>query len=196
MQETIKNLAKAFIGESQARNRYTLYAKVALKEGYEQISDIFLKTAEQEREHASWLFKLIKQLKEKQGNPEELNELTVEAACPTVYATTAENLKAAIAGENYEYTEMYPDFADVAEKEGLTDIAVRLRSIAKAENHHEERYLKLLKEVEAGTVFEKEEEVEWTCRKCGFVHKGKTPPKKCPSCDHEKEFYEIKCETY
>lgn len=196
MQETIKNLAKAFIGESQARNRYTLYAKVASKEGYEQLSDIFLETAEQEREHASWLFKLIKQLKEEQGNPKELDEITVEAPCPTVYSTSAENIKAAMAGEHYENTQMYPEFADVAEKEGLPKIAARLRSIAIAEGHHEERYGKYLKELEAGTVFEKEEEVEWVCKKCGYVHKGKKAPQKCPSCDHEQSFYKVKCETY
>jgi len=196
MQETLKNLCKAFIGESQARNRYTLYAKVASKEGYEQLADIFLETAEQEREHASWLFKLIKQLKEEQGNPKELNELTVEALCPTVYDTSAENIKAAIAGEHYENSEMYPQFADQADKDGHPKIAARLRSIAKAEGHHEERYQKYLKELEAGTVFEKEEEVEWVCKKCGYVHKGKKAPEKCPACDHEQAFYKIKCENY
>ena len=196
MQETIKNLAKAFIGESQARNRYTLYAKIAQKEGYEQLGAIFELTAEQEREHASWLFKLITQLKKAAGMPAELDELVVEAKCPTVRGTTAENLKAAIAGEHYENTEMYPEFADQADKDGYPKIAARLRSIAKAEGHHEERYQKLLAQVEAGTIFAKEEEQEWTCRKCGYVHKGKKAPAKCPSCDHEQSFYEIKCETY
>ena len=196
MQETIKNLAKAFIGESQARNRYTIYAKVARKEGYEQLAAIFLDTAEQEREHASWLFKLIKQLKEKQSNPENLNQIEVEAPVPTVYDTTAKNLKAAIAGEHYEFTLMYPGFADTAEKEGLKEIASRLRSIAKAESHHEERYQKLLQQVEAGTMFNKDEEVEWVCRKCGYISKGKNAPKKCPSCDHEQAFHQINCEEY
>lgn len=196
MQETLKNLAKAFIGESQARNRYNIYAKIAKKEGYEQLGAIFDLTAEQEREHASWLLKLINQLKEEAGNPAELNELEVEAKAPTVRSTTADNLKAAIAGENYEHTQMYPEFADQAEKDGYPQIANRLRSIAKAEEHHEERYQKLLSNLEAGTIFKKEEEKEWTCRKCGYVHKGKTAPDKCPSCDHEQAFYEIKCETY
>lgn len=194
MQETLKNLAKAFIGESQARNRYTIYSKVAKKEGFKQIAEIFLITADNEREHASWLFKLIQQFKEK--SKEDLSKILVEAEVPTTYGTTAENLEAAIAGENWEYTSMYPEFADIAEKEGLRDIAARLRSIAKAEKHHEERYLKILKEVKEGTVFKKEEEVEWVCRECGYVHKGKTPPKKCPSCDHETSFYQVKCETY
>ena len=151
MEETIKNLAKAFVGESQARNRYTFYAKVAKKEGFEQIAEIFLKTAENEREHASVLFKLINELKSKGGG--EVGELKVEASVPTVLGNTAENLKAAIAGENYEHTQMYPEFAEAAEREGLQEIAARLRAIARAEQHHEERYKKLLREVESGTVF-------------------------------------------
>lgn len=157
MKKTIENLTEAFIGESQARNRYTFYSKVAKKEGFEQIAGIFLITAENEKEHASWLFKLINELKKKSN--ENLNEIKVEAAAPTILGTTAENLKAAIAGENYEYTKMYPEFADVAGKEGFPEIAKRLRAIAVAEKHHEERYRKLLKEVEAGTVFKKEKEV-------------------------------------
>lgn len=194
MQETLKNLCKAFIGESMARNRYTIYSKVAKKEGFEQIAEIFLITADNELEHASWLFKLIKQLKE--NSKEDLNKILVESEVPTVYGNTEENLEAAIAGENWEYTTMYPEFADMAEKEGFKDIAARLRSIAKAETHHEERYLKILKEVKDETVFKKEEETEWVCRECGYVHKGKTPPEKCPSCNHAKAFYQVKCETY
>ena len=194
MKNTIKNLAKAFIGESQARNRYTFYAKIAKNEGFEQIAEIFLITTENEKEHASWLFKLINELK-KQSN-EKLDEIKVEAVAPTTLGSTLENLKAAIAGENYEYTKMYPEFADVAEKEGFPEIAARLRAIAKAEEHHEERYKKLLKEVEAGTVFKKKKEVWWVCRECGYVHFGKQPPEKCPSCDHERSFYQIKCEEY
>ena len=194
MKNTIKNLAKAFIGESQARNRYTFYAKIAKNEGFEQIAEIFLITTENEKEHASWLFKLINELK-KQSN-EKLDEIKVEAVAPTTLGSTLENLKAAIAGENYEYTKMYPEFADVAEKEGFPEIAARLRAIAKAEEHHEERYKKLLKEVEAGTVFKKKKEVWWVCRECGYVHFGKQPPEKCPSCDHERSFYQIICEEY
>ncbi|KYH39121.1 MAG: rubrerythrin [Candidatus Hecatellales archaeon B24] len=194
MGETIKNLVKAFIGESQARNRYTFYAKAAKQEGYEQIAEIFLITAENEKEHASTLFKLINELKKQSGG--SLDEISVEAAAPTVFGTTAENLKAAIAGENYEYTKMYPEFAEVAEKEGYPEIAKRLRAIAKAEEHHEERYRKLLKEVEAGTVFKKEKEVWWVCRECGYVHYGKEPPEKCPSCDHPRSYFQIKCEEY
>ena len=193
MENTIKNLAKAFIGESQARNRYTFYSKIAKNEGFEQIAENFLITADNEREHASWLMKLINQLKENGGN---YDNIQVEAEVPTIRGTTAQNLKVAIAGENYEYTKMYPEFADEAEKEGLPEIAQRLRSIAKAEQHHEERFQKMLKEVEAGTVFKKEEEIWWVCRECGFVHFGKEAPEKCPSCDHSQSFYQKKCEEY
>ena len=194
MKKTLENLSKAFIGESQARNRYTLYSKTAKKEGYEQLADIFLVTADNEREHAKWLFRLIQELKEDSG--EDLEALTVEAEAPLVLGTTADNLIAAIAGEHYEYSEMYPEFADMAEEEGLEDIAVRLRAIGRAEEHHEERYKKLLGEVEAGTMFKKDEEVKWLCRKCGYVHTGMEPPEKCPACDHPTKYYEMLCEQY
>ena len=195
MEKTIKNLAAAFIGESMARNRYTFYSKTAKKEGFEKIAEVFALTADQEKEHATWLMRLINELISKggQGMPEIM---VAEAAVPTVLGTTAENLKAAIGGENFEHTKMYPDFAKTAEEEGLPEIAARLRSIAKAEEHHEERYQKLLKEVEAGTVFKKDEEVWWVCRECGYQHFGVEPPPKCPSCDHDRAFYEVKCEAY
>lgn len=194
MNRTIENLTKAFIGESQARNRYTFYAKIAKKEGYEQISEIFLLTAENEKEHAKWLFRMIDGLKEE--SDEDLDEIGVEAAAPTVLGDTVENLKAAIAGENYEHTEMYPGFAEVAEEEGYTDIAKRLRAIARAEEHHEERYNKLLAEVEGETVFKKEKKVYWVCRKCGYVHEGKEPPEECPSCSHPTNYFELNCKRY
>jgi len=194
VKNTIKNLAKAFIGESQARNRYTFYAKIAKKEGFEQIAEIFLITAENEKEHASNLFKLINELKKK--HCEELDEIKVEAGAPTVLGSTTENLKAAIAGEHYEYTQMYPEFADVAEREGFPEIAKRLRAIAKAEQHHEERYKKLLAQVEAGTVFKKEKDVWWVCRECGYIHYGKEPPEECPSCSHSRSYFQLKCEEY
>jgi len=194
MEKTLENLTKAFIGESQARNRYTFYAKVATKEGFEQIAGIFLMTAENEREHAKWLFRMINELRQK--IPENPDEIVVEAAAPLTFGTTAENLAAAIAGENYETTTMYPEFADVAEAEGLDEIAHRLRMIAASEAHHEERYRKLLSIVERGTAFEKEKTVIWVCRKCGYVHEGREPPVECPSCDHPREYFEIKCEEY
>ncbi|MEK6973121.1 MAG: rubrerythrin [archaeon] len=194
MKNTIQNLAKAFIGESQARNRYTYYSKIAKKEGYEQIGEIFQLTADQEKEHASWLMKMINELKKKTSD--NLNEIKVEVSVPTIVATTVENLKAAIAGENYEYSKMYPEFASVADKEGLNDIGKRFRAIAVAEKHHEERYKKLLEQLEKGTLFKKKDAVWWVCRECGYVHFGKEPPEKCPSCDHEKGFYQLKCEEY
>jgi len=194
MQKTMENLAKAFIGESQARNRYTLYSKVAKKEGYEQLAEIFLITADNEREHAKWLMKMIQGLKAESG--EKMDELVVSAQAPIVYGNTVENLKAAIAGEHYENSEMYPEFADTAEKEGLIDISDRLFSIGYAETHHEERYRKFLGQIEAGTLYKKDKPVEWTCRKCGHVYIGKEPPEKCPSCDHPAKYFQIKCEEY
>ena len=194
MKQTIENLAKAFIGESQARNRYTFYAKIAQKEGYDQIAEIFLITADNEREHAKWLLRMINDLKKQ--SEEDLEELVVEAISPTTLGSTIENLKAAIKGENYENTTMYPEFADVAEKEGYPDIANRLRAIAKAEEHHEERYRKLLKQVENNTVFKKDKKVVWVCRKCGYVHEGQTPPDECPSCNHKSNYFQLKCEEY
>lgn len=190
MKKTLENLSKAFIGESQARNRYTFYAKLAKEEGYIQISEIFLEIAEQEKTHAKRLFEHIQELKEGQ------KEIAVEAVCPTVYGDTKENLAAAISGENYEYITMYPEFAKIAEKEGLEKIATRLKSIARAEEHHEERYKKLLVELENGTVFSKTKKVVWVCMECGYVHSGETPPKKCPSCDHAQSYYKVKCEEY
>jgi len=191
MTKTIENLIKAFIGESQARNRYDFYAKVARKEGFEQISEVFLITAENEKVHAKRLFEHIQEL-----NKDKAGEFNVEATAPTTYGNTVENLKSAIAGENHEHTQMYPEFAKIAEEEGLQDIANRLRAIAIAEKHHEERFQKLLKEVRAGTVFKKGQEVWWVCRECGYVHFGTEAPEKCPSCDHPRSFYQIKCEEY
>lgn len=179
---TEKNLLTAFAGESQARSRYTFFASVAKQEGYEQIAAIFAETAEQEREHAKRLFKFL-----------EGGEVEITAKYPAgVIGTTAENLKAAAAGENEEWTDMYPRFADIAEGEGFKDVAVAMRQIAKAEYEHEKRYLALLAHVEAGTVFEREEEIEWYCRNCGYVHKGKKAPLKCPACVHGQQYFEPK----
>jgi len=194
MKKTIENLTKAFIGESQARNRYTFYAKIARKEGFEQIAEIFLITAENEKEHAKRIFEHLQELLKKDRR--KLKEIMVEAAAPTTYGKTAENLAAAIAGEHYEHTQMYPEFARIAAQEKLPRIAKRLRAIAIAEKHHEERYQKLLKEVKAKTVFKKKKKVWWVCRECGYVHFGKQPPAVCPSCDHSRSFYQLKCEKY
>jgi len=194
MEKTLHNLAQAFSGESQARNRYTFYAKVARAEGYERVAEIFLLTADQEKEHAHWIMKMIRSLKEKAGNTDSM--LRVEAEVPTVYGTTIENLNSAISGENHEYTSMYPDFAKEAEAEGFPEVAARLRSIAKAEEHHEERYKKILEQLVASTFFKKEEEIYWVCRECGYQHFGFEPPAMCPSCDHARSFYERKCEQF
>ena len=197
MKKTIKNLAMAFIGESQARNRYDFYAKQAKKEGFVQIGNIFAETANQESQHAKWIMRMINQLKEEGGESDiNLEEIEVSAGCPTVFGETIENLKSAIEGENHEHSSMYPEFASTAEEEGYSDIAARLRAIAEAEMHHEERYKKALKELENNTVFEKEEDVTWYCLVCGREHTGKKPPEKCPSCDHPKDHFQIKCEVY
>ncbi|MBD3238175.1 MAG: rubrerythrin family protein [Candidatus Moranbacteria bacterium] len=190
MNQTVQNLIKAFIGESQARNRYTFYAKIAKKEGYEQIASIFSLTADQEKEHAHWLFKMLQDIKT------DNQEVQVQAQAPTVLGNTINNLKAAISGEKFEHTQMYPEYAKVAKKQGYEDIANRLLAIAQAEAHHQERYEKLLAQVKNRTFFSKEQVTEWTCRECGYVFKGKEPPQKCPSCSHPQAYYEIKCEKY
>ncbi len=181
--ETLKNLVKAFAGESMARNRYTFYAKVAKDEGYVFVQRVFLETAENEKEHAENLFKFIRELR---GGEDAI---TVEIDAPLVWGSTVENLRAAIAGENYEHTKMYPEFADVAEKEGYREVAERLRAIAKAEEHHERRYKVLLDAIESGRYFKRDEEIEWICLECGYVHKGREPPEVCPSCGHPKAYY-------
>lgn len=194
LEETLKNLLKAFIGESQARNRYTMFAKQAMKEGYYELEAVFLITADQEREHAKQLSKMINQLQAKMGKKSE--PVMVEANGEAMFATTKENLKWAIEGENYENTQMYPDFAKQAIKDGLPEVAKRLAAIGVAEKHHKERYEKILKVIEDGTLLNKDKPVIWYCRKCGYVHIGNTPPEKCPSCDHEKEYFYMGHEEY
>jgi len=152
-----------------------------------------LETADQEKEHASWMLKMLNQLAEK---GEEIEKIKTEVEVPAVLGDTVTNLKTAIDGENYEWEQMYPKFARIAEEEGLAEIARRLKAIATAEKHHEERYKKLLEQLEKGTVFKKEKEVWWVCRECGYVHFGKEPPETCPSCGHPRAFYQLKCEEY
>lgn len=195
MVETIKNLATAFIGESMARNRYTYFAATAKKEGYEQLAAVFIETAEQESQHAKWLLRMINSIQKlKNINQDEI--IAEGNVMPVVFNSTAENLKAAIAGENHEYTKMYPEFADVAEKEGYPDIAERIRAIAIAEKHHEDRYKKFLKEIEAGTLLKKSKKTVWICRKCGYLHEGTEPPENCPACNHPPGYYQIQDENY
>lgn len=184
--QTEKNLLTSFAGESQARNRYTYFASVAKKEGYEQISAAFTETANQEKEHAKRMFKYL------EGGP-----LTITATYPAgIIGDTLSNLKAAAAGENEEWTTDYPHFADVAEQEGFLDIAAMYRNISVAEKAHEERYKALAKNIEDGKVFAKDGEVMWQCRNCGFVYVGAEAPKACPACLHPQAYFELKSENY
>ena len=184
--QTEKNLLTSFAGESQARMRYTYFASVAKKEGYEQISAIFQETADQEKEHAKRMFKWL-----------EGGMVEITAKYPAgVIGTTAENLKAAAAGENEEWTTDYPHFADVADAEGFPAIAIMYRNIAVAEKAHEERYLAFLANIENGTVFKKEEETVWQCRNCGYVHVSKEAPEACPACVHPQAHFEVKKTNY
>lgn len=184
--QTERNLLTAFAGESQARNRYTYAASQAKKDGFVQIADIFTETADQEKEHAKRLFKLL-----------EGGEVEIQAAFPAgVIGTTAENLKAAAAGENYEWTDMYPGFAEVARQEGFDAIATVFQAIAVAEKQHEKRYLGLLANVEAGTVFKKDEPVVWRCRNCGYLHEGTEAPDVCPACAHPQAHFELLAENW
>ena len=184
--QTEKNLLTSFAGESQARMRYTYFASVAKKEGYEQIAAIFTETADQEKEHAKRMFKWL-----------EGGMVEITASYPAgVIATTAENLKAAAAGENEEWTADYPHFADVADEEGFPAIAAMYRNIAIAEKAHEERYLAFLNNIENDSVFKKEEETVWQCRNCGFVHEGTEAPKACPACLHPQAYFEVKKTNY
>jgi rubrerythrin len=185
--QTEKNILTAFSGESQARNRYTYFAKQAKKEGFEQIMAIFEETANQEKEHAKRLFKML-----------EGGEVEITASFPAgVIGTTAENLKEAAAGENYEHSSMYPEFAATARKEGFTEIADIFEAIAVAEQHHEKRYLDLLANIENDRVFKRDrEETVWCCRNCGYRHVGASAPDLCPACAHPQAHFELIAENY
>jgi len=184
--KTEKNLLTAFAGESQARNRYTFYAEVAKKEGYEQISAIFEETAWNERAHAEREFEFLKG-----------GDVEIQAAYPAgVIGDTKANLKAAAEGERHEWTKMYPDFEKVAREEGFPEIAVVFKEIGEVEEHHEKRYLALLNNVCAGKVFKKDRPVKWKCRNCGYVHEGTSAPEKCPACAHPQKYYELLVESY
>ena len=183
---TEQNLLKSFAGESQARMRYDYFSKQAKKEGLEQISAIFAETALNEKEHAKRFFKFL------EGGPVEIT-----AAYPAgIIGTTLQNLKAAAEGENEEWSELYPEFARIADEEGFKDIAVAYRMIAKVEKAHEERYSKLNKNLEEGRVFEREGVVIWKCRNCGYLHEGKKAPKVCPACLHPQSYFEIQETNY
>jgi len=179
--QTEKNILAAFAGESQARNRYTYFASQAKKDGYVQIQEIFTETANQEKEHAKRLFKLL-----------EGGEVEVAAAFPAgVIGTTLDNLKESAAGENYEYTDMYPGFAKTAVEESFEEIAEIFKAIAVAEKQHEKRYLALAANIANGTVFKKDKSVVWRCRNCGYLHEGDSAPEECPACDHAQAHFEL-----
>jgi rubrerythrin len=183
---TEQNLLKAFAGESQARMRYDYFSKQAKKEGLEQISAIFAETALNEKEHAKRFFKFL-----------EGGMVEITAAYPAgVIGTTMENLKAAADGEKEEWTELYPEFANVAEEEGFNEVATTFRMIAKVEKAHEERYRKLYTNLEEGKVFEKDGVMIWKCRNCGYIHEGKSAPKVCPACLHPQAYFELEAENY
>lgn len=183
---TEENLLKSFAGESQARNRYWFFSSVAKKEGFEQISALFLETAENEKEHAKVFFKYL-----------EGGDTEITAAYPAGrIGTTAENLLASAEGEKMEWSVLYPDFADVADAEGFPEVAESFRRIAKVESWHERRYRKLLENVEARRVFARETLVRWKCRNCGYVHEGPDALDECPACHHPKAHFELFVEAY
>jgi rubrerythrin len=184
--QTERNILTAFAGESQARNRYTYFADQAKKEGYVQIADIFTETADQEKEHAKRLFKLL-----------DGGEVQISGAFPAgIIGRTIDNLKASAGGENYEHTEMYPGFAQTARKEGFDAIADVFEAIAVAEKQHEKRYLALAANITNGTVFQRSETVTWRCRNCGYLHEGTTAPDKCPACAHPQAHFELLGENW
>jgi rubrerythrin len=184
--KTEESLLKSFAGESQARNRYTFFASVAKKEGYEQISEIFTETAGNEKEHAELFFKYL-----------EGGMVKITASYPAgIISNTAENLKEAADGEKLEWGTLYPNFADVAEKEGFAAIANTFRMVAKVEKEHEQRYRKLLANVNQGKVFKKDTPIKWKCRNCGHIYEGSEAPEECPVCDHAQSYFEVWCENY
>lgn len=190
--KTMENLMKAFAGESQARNRYTYYAGVARKEGYKQIEAIFLETADHEKEHAKRFYKFLLQ-----GLDGELPAMIeINAGYPVAQGTTLDNLNAAADGENEEWSDLYPAFADVAEEEGFKEIAAAFRMISVSEEQHEIRYRKLAANVKEGKVFKKDEKIVWRCRNCGYIHEGDTAPELCPACVHPQAHFEVFMENY
>ncbi|MBP7176491.1 MAG: rubrerythrin family protein [Thermoclostridium sp.] len=189
---TAENLLKAFAGESQARNRYTYYASVADKEGYKQIKNIFIETADNEKEHAKRFYKFLLE----SFAAELPTSIQITADYPVAQGTTLDNLKAAASGENEEWTDLYPAFAKVADEEGFPEIAAAWRMISLAEKRHEIRFNKLAQNIANDQVFKKDEKVQWKCTNCGYVHEGPEAPEKCPACVHPQSYFEIFVETY
>ncbi len=196
MKETPKKLFTAYVGESQARNRYTFWFKIAKKEGYVLAAKIFLETADQEQQHGSWFYKMLQDFKKE----ESFDDMKVipDAEFHTTYGTTIENLKSAVAGEDMEWQTLYPDIVETAEKEGYPKIAARIRAIMIAEKHHSERYGKLLKLIGDDTFFKRGEKVVWICMECGYEVEMDELPKnwKCPSCDHPSPYFRKKSEDF
>ncbi|WP_102398704.1 rubrerythrin [Haloimpatiens massiliensis] len=188
--KTAENLLKAFAGESQARNRYTYYSSTAKKQGYVQIANIFLETAENEKEHAKRFYKFLLNDLQREG-------IEINAAYPVaLYGDTKANLKAAAAGENEEWSELYPEFARVAREEGFEEISVAFERIAEVEKHHEARYNKLVENIEKDMVFKKDKVQLWKCNNCGYIFEGEEAPEVCPACVHPKAYFEVLCENY
>ena len=188
--KTAENLMKSFAGECQARTRYTYYSSIAKKQGYVQISNIFMETAEQEKEHAKKFYKYLKE-----DFVDEMIEIT--ASYPvSFHEDTMANLKAAAAGENEEWTQLYPEFAKIARAEGFEAIAITFERISEVEKRHEARYNKLAKNIEEGKVFKKDEKVLWKCLNCGHIHEGEEAPKECQTCEHPQGYFEVFKETY
>ena len=184
--QTEKNLLTAFAGESQARNRYTFFASVARREGYEQIANIFTETAGNEKEHAEVFFKYL-----------EGGDVEIAAAYPAgIIGATLANLKAAADGEKLEWSQIYADFEKIARKEGFNEIATSFKEIAEVEEFHEKRYRKLAKNIADGEVFKKKTTVKWHCTNCGYIHEGTEAPKECPACKHAQAYYELLAENY
>ena len=183
--KTEQNLINSFAGESQARNRYSFFSKIAKKEGYEQISAIFAETAEQEKEHAKLFYEFL---------PNEVHH--VDSDYPFMLGTTIENLESAIGGEHEEWSMLYVKGEQDAHEEGFAEVASTFHHVRHAEMHHEKRYRKLLENLRNGTVFKKDYETEWVCRECGYVHRGYSAPEKCPNCHHPQGYYELLCENY
>lgn len=187
--KTAENLMRAFAGESQARNRYTYYASIAKKEGYVQISNLFLETAENEKEHAKVFFKFL-------NGSLEGESVEISGGYPVGLGDTKTNLKYAASGEKEEWTEVYPAFARIADEEGFSNIAEVFRKIADVEKHHEARYRKLLENMEKGEVFKKAQPVKWKCGNCGYIHEGTEAPSVCPACAHPQSYFEVSAENY
>ncbi len=190
--KTAENLLKSFAGESQARNRYTYYASIADKEGYKQIRNIFLETADNEKEHAKRFFKFLLA-----GFEGELpTAIEINAHYPIAQGTTLDNLKAAACGENEEWAKLYPAFADIADQEGFPEIASAFRNIAISEQRHEARFNKLAENIINGKVFKKDSSILWKCGNCGYVHEGPEAPDECPACAHPQAHFEVFVENY